>query len=68
VYRVEQRDAAIALDTLSVGDLAGLAVRHRPDLPAEIAQTHGSGFDAVPYYAWANRGPGPMRVWLRNEA
>jgi hypothetical protein len=22
---------------------------------------------AVPYYAWANREPGPMRVWLRSE-
>lgn len=23
---------------------------------------------AVPYYAWANRRPGPMQVWLRREA
>jgi uncharacterized protein len=22
---------------------------------------------AVPYYAWANRDPGPMRVWLRSR-
>jgi uncharacterized protein len=22
---------------------------------------------AVPYYAWGNRGEGPMRVWLRAE-
>jgi DUF1680 family protein len=20
---------------------------------------------AIPYYAWANRAPGPMQVWLR---
>jgi DUF1680 family protein len=23
---------------------------------------------AVPYYAWANREPGPMRVWLQIDA
>ena len=23
---------------------------------------------AIPYYAWANRQPGPMQVWLRTEA
>jgi DUF1680 family protein len=23
------------------------------------------GITAVPYYAWANREPGPMQVWLR---
>ncbi len=23
---------------------------------------------AIPYYAWANRQPGPMAVWLRSEA
>jgi DUF1680 family protein len=22
---------------------------------------------AIPYYAWANRDPGPMRVWLRSQ-
>jgi hypothetical protein len=22
---------------------------------------------AIPYYAWANREPGPMQVWLRSE-
>jgi DUF1680 family protein len=22
---------------------------------------------AIPYYAWANRDPGPMRVWLRSR-
>jgi uncharacterized protein len=26
-----------------------------------------AGLVAVPYYAWANRGPGEMRVWVREE-
>ena len=30
------------------------------------AQTHATRVTAVPYYAWANREPGAMRVWLRN--
>ena len=30
------------------------------------AQTHATTVTAVPYYAWANREPGAMRVWLRD--
>jgi uncharacterized protein len=32
---------------------------------------HGAlptGLTAIPYYAWANRAPGQMRVWLRRDA
>jgi uncharacterized protein len=29
-------------------------------------QTHATRVTAVPYYSWANREPGAMRVWLRN--
>lgn len=36
-----------------------------PRLPAEgPAPRTGVRFTAVPYHAWANRGPGAMRVWL----
>jgi len=24
-------------------------------------------FTAIPYYAWANRGPGEMTVWIPNQ-
>jgi uncharacterized protein len=30
------------------------------------SQTHATRIVAVPYYAWTNREPGAMRVWLRN--
>jgi uncharacterized protein len=30
--------------------------RERPTEPLEIP--------AIPYFAWANREPGPMRVWI----
>jgi DUF1680 family protein len=33
---------------------------------AGYAQTHSTRVTAVPYYAWANREPGAMHVWLRN--
>jgi len=35
-------------------------------LPEGAAQTSSRPvmLTAVPYYAWANRGPGPMRVWI----
>jgi DUF1680 family protein len=32
----------------------------------EDTQTHSTRVTAVPYYAWANREPGAMCVWLRN--
>jgi len=35
-------------------------------LHEEDAQTHSTRATAVPYYAWADREPGAMRVWLRN--
>lgn len=33
--------------------------QEQPGRPVEVT--------AVPYYAWANREPGPMRVWLRTR-
>jgi DUF1680 family protein len=56
--------------------LRGTAVASLPDarwsdqlyrsaaLPARMVQGRGVQFTAVPYYAWANREPGAMRVWL----
>jgi hypothetical protein len=31
------------------------------------SKKHRIGFTAIPYYAWANREPGPMIVWARSE-
>lgn len=36
---------------------------YRPMAAEELLQ-HAVRFTAVPYYAWANRGPGMMRVWI----
>ncbi len=68
VYCVEGRDARSPLDALTLGEETDLEARPRPDLLGGVMELRGKGFAAIPYYAWANRGSGPMRVWLRNEA
>lgn len=37
---------------------------YRPHPPA----THPAPITAIPYYAWDNREPGPMRVWIRVDS
>jgi uncharacterized protein len=66
VYCVEGRDAERPLESISFGEEAGFEARRRPTLLGGIVEIRGPGFSAVPYYAWANRGPGPMKVWLPN--
>jgi len=69
VYCVEERDSGAPVDSLRlVGvDSSGsdLETRWEPGLLGGVVTVRGPGFTAVPYYAWANRGTGPMRVWLR---
>ncbi len=38
---------------------------YRTAAPQEGGTTGTTVLTAVPYHAWANREPGPMRVWLR---
>lgn len=66
VYCVEGRDASVPLDALLLGE-EELETRRMPKMLGGIVGIHGKDFTAIPYYAWANRGPGPMRVWLRRE-
>jgi hypothetical protein len=69
VYAVEQLDqpGGTAVDDLRI-DLDGpRTAEHRPDLLDGVTVVRVDGpapITAVPYYAWANRGAGPMRVWL----
>jgi DUF1680 family protein len=41
-------------------------VRVRPDGPPELYRPHrpAATVPAIPYFLWANRAPGPMRVWI----
>lgn len=63
VYCVEGRDAALPLDELRAGVGTALEPRWTAFLGGHVALA-GRDFSAVPYSLWANRGPGPMRVWL----
>ncbi len=67
IYCVEGRDCTMPLDALSLGEESALEARRRPEILGGIVELRGESFSAIPYYAWANRGPGPMRVWLHNE-
>ncbi|WP_228516917.1 glycoside hydrolase family 127 protein [Curtobacterium sp. VKM Ac-1376] len=51
--------ATTARDATSVDDVAGPA-----DATTGLQAGHDVTATAVPYYAWANRGAAPMRVWL----
>lgn len=73
VYAFEAADngGAVLGSSIATGDLKE---ERRPDLLGGVTVVRASGFDAaghartltaVPYYAWANRGPGEMAVWLK---
>ncbi len=52
-------------------DVATLRAEPSPDQLGGIwllrgETVHGETFRAIPYYAWANRGPSEMAVWLRD--
>ncbi len=57
---VTLRGAAHAIDA----DFDGKLYRPMSEAPSKRYRIE---FTAIPYYAWANREPGPMIVWARNE-
>ena len=55
-----------------LADDAALDSEHRDDLLGGVTvltgkNAAGDDFLAIPYYAWAHRGPAPMRVWLKRH-
>jgi DUF1680 family protein len=72
VYAVEAIDnGGSALDVVLPED-AELSTEFRPEMLGGVTVVRGTALRgdeeidllAVPYFAWANRGPGEMRVWL----
>jgi len=41
---------------------------YRPLVRGGSAPRRQTALNAIPYYAWANRGPGAMRVWIPRGA
>jgi DUF1680 family protein len=44
--------------------LKGIALAAAKSADGKIVSTKGQDFLAIPYYAWANRGAGEMKVWF----
>jgi DUF1680 family protein len=70
VYAVEQVDQDANVDDLHLVE-AAITAHHEPDLLGGVTELTTQGrvdspteIKAVPYYAWANREIGAMRVWL----
>ena len=72
VYCVEQPDVGVPLAQLSLPRGTRLSPLVRPSLLGGVTVLRveappADAFDAVPYYAWNNRGLAPMHVWLPAE-
>lgn len=71
------QEPGVPFDELTLPGDAELSVRHEPGLlggvsvVSAVGRRRGAGaavrLSAVPYHAWANRRPGPMRVWVPLE-
>jgi len=73
VYCVEQADNELNMEQWIVSSSTAFFTEHRADVLEGVTLIHcedaasGKQFAAIPYYAWDNREPGPMAVWLREE-
>jgi uncharacterized protein len=67
-YAVEGVDNGDKVFSLILPDASSLSAEFRPGLLNGVVVVTGGGLTAVPYYAWANRGPGQMLVWLPRTA
>jgi DUF1680 family protein len=64
VYAAEQANHDSPVDDRRLDPGAPRSSEHRPDLLGGVTVVTTGGLTLVPYYAWANRGPAPMRVWI----
>ena len=70
VYCAEWIDNGEYVRHLALPDNAKLDAVFRPDMLDTVTTITGANprLVAVPYYAWANRGPGEMAVWFPRDA
>jgi DUF1680 family protein len=65
VYAFEEIDNGKGLDEVRLPPDASFTRSFRDSLLGGVMVLTSGQLTAVPYFAWANRGPGEMRVWLR---
>jgi DUF1680 family protein/alpha-L-arabinofuranosidase len=75
VYCAEWKDNNGSVLNIALPDSAVLKTEFRKDLLNGVVvilrkpiQENQQEFLAIPYYAWANRGPGEMAVWLAKKS
>jgi DUF1680 family protein len=53
-----------SVETMQGGPLDGLPLVTIPVSERSVNEAYSASMKMVPYYAWANRGPGSMNVWF----
>lgn len=66
VYAIEQPDQpdGVTLEDIRIDPATPIDVEHRPDLLGGVTVLRSADTTFIPYFAWANRGPHAMRVWI----
>lgn len=72
VYCIEEADNPMVFDNITLSKDAKFIIRHEKELLGGItvieAYYQGERLTAVPYYAWDNRVPGKMKVWISERS
>ena len=66
VYAIEQPDQppGVTLEDVRLDAGAPIGTGHRPDLLGGVTVLRAGDTTLIPYFAWANRGPHAMRIWI----
>ena len=65
VYCAEWPDNGGHVSNLVLSEDTQFSIEHQDDLLNGVTVIKGQALTAIPYYAWAHRGPGEMAVWIR---
>lgn len=67
VYCFEEEDNGLGVLDLSLAADASLIDASAPGLPTATIAVDAGGVRGIPYYAWSQRTPGKMAVWVRQS-
>tara|TARA_R110002051_G_C8762505_1_gene501918 strand:+ start:3907 stop:5889 length:1983 start_codon:yes stop_codon:yes gene_type:complete len=67
VYAVEEIDNKRDINEFSLSQSNDFEVQMEDELLEGVNTIASGDFKAIPYYAWSNRGPGKMKVWLNSS-
>ncbi len=65
VYCFESVDNGKDVLKAEISGDARFVAEYKPDLLGGVVILRGEGLVAIPYYAWDNRGPSKMKVWIK---